>query len=87
MYRKRSRRFHPDVRNRLGPVVTAEEEVWQHYRFPFRTFHCPEEPHPGLRSYPFLGQVCRRWQRLLDCPESRQDLYRDVVIGQASEFC
>ncbi|DBA87081.1 hypothetical protein WJX79_000451 [Trebouxia sp. C0005] len=71
---------------KLGPVVTAEEEVWQHYRFPFRTFHSPEEPHPGLRSYPFLGQVCRRWQRLLDCPESRQDLYRDVVIDFGHEL-
>ncbi|DBA80730.1 hypothetical protein WJX77_008398 [Trebouxia sp. C0004] len=71
---------------KLGPVVTTEEEVWQHYRFPFRTFHCPEEPHPGLRSYPFLGQVCRRWQYLLDCPESRQDLYRDVVIDFGHEL-
>lgn len=64
-----------------GPVVSAEEEAWQHQRFPFRTYHAPDEPHPGLRSYPFLGQVCRRWQGLLDCPGSRQDLYREVVIG------
>ena len=26
-------------------------------RFPFRTIEGPNEPHPGLRSYPFLGQV------------------------------
>jgi hypothetical protein len=25
--------------------------------FPFRTLDCPGEPHPGLRAYPFLGQV------------------------------
>ena len=24
---------------------------------PFRTLDCPGEPHPGLRAYPFLGQV------------------------------
>ena len=70
-----------------GPVVTVEEETCQRLRFPFRTYYAPDEPHPGLRSYPFLGQVCQRWQRLLDCPGSRQDLYRDVVIGQAVISC
>ncbi|KAL3155844.1 hypothetical protein ABBQ32_012854 [Trebouxia sp. C0010 RCD-2024] len=71
---------------KLGPVTVPDEEVCHHHRFPFRTFHTPEEPHPGLRSYPFLGQVCRRWQHLLECPGSRQDLYREVVIDFGHEL-
>ena len=36
------------------------------------------EPHPGLRAYPFLAQVCRRWQRILDAPSSQNVLWSEV---------
>lgn len=39
---------------------------------------CEQEPHPGLRSYPFLGQVCRRWQTLLEAPSSQDLLWKEV---------
>ena len=41
---------------RIGPAYPPEEEETTH-RFPFRTYDCASEPHPGLRSYPFLSQV------------------------------
>ena len=33
------------------------EEYEEDDRNPYRHLDVPQEPHPGLRSYPFLGQV------------------------------
>ena len=41
---------------RIGPAYPTEEEDVLH-RFPFRTYDSANEPHPGLRSYPFLSQA------------------------------
>ncbi len=44
---------------RIGPVLPPEEEAAVTCHWPFRTVELPGEPHPGLRAYPFLGQVCK----------------------------
>ena len=41
------------------PQDTLTERDLQLQSFPFRTLDNPCEPHPGLRAYPFLGQVGR----------------------------
>jgi len=41
----------------LGPVMHPDDVAAGVDVFPFRTLDCPGEPHPGLRAYPFLGQV------------------------------
>lgn len=57
----------------LGPVVPSSEEANNGRGggggqlvtgvFPFRTSDDVVEPHPGLRAYPFLGQVTRWIER------------------------
>ena len=40
-------------------MLPPEEEAAVTCHWPFRTVELPGEPHPGLRAYPFLGQVCK----------------------------
>lgn len=53
---------------------------------PFRAVSCEPEPHPGLRSYPFAGQVCRRWQALLEEPTSQDLLWKELTINFGLEL-
>lgn len=45
---------------KIGPAYPTEQDSSATHRFPFRTFDTCVEPHPGLRSYPFLSQVSHR---------------------------
>ena len=65
----------------IGPVMLPEEAALldKARSLPFRTTECSGEPHPGLRSYPFLGQVCRRWNRVLSAPSAQEMLWREVT--------
>ena len=49
--------------------LTEKETILQN--FPFRTIDNPLEPHPGLRAYPFLGQV---WQGLVGFRVGTEDV-------------
>ncbi|KAK9795555.1 hypothetical protein WJX73_007392 [Symbiochloris irregularis] len=71
---------------KIGPAYPTEPDSCVTYRFPFRTFDTCVEPHPGLRSYPFLSQVCRRWQNVLCQTGSRQVLWREVVVDFGHEL-
>ncbi|KAK9823301.1 hypothetical protein WJX72_001754 [[Myrmecia] bisecta] len=71
---------------RVGPVVPPQVEALQGARMPFRTLDNPGEPHPGLRSYPFLGQVCKRWNKILCDPASREVLWQSVVVDFGHEL-
>eukprot|EP00891_Asterochloris_glomerata_P003742 jgi/Astpho2/3742/Aster-x1169 len=70
---------------RIGPVLPPEEEAAVTCHWPFRTVELPGEPHPGLRAYPFLGQVCKRWKRILQHPASLQTLFSEVCIDFGHE--
>jgi hypothetical protein len=39
----------------------------------------PDECHPGLRCYPFLAQVCKRWKRVLEMPSAQEQLWQEVT--------
>lgn len=53
----------------LGPCYDTPEDPWYIARLlPFRNAERDDQPHPGLRAYPFLGQVCKKWEALLSTP-------------------
>jgi hypothetical protein len=41
----------------LGYAYENAEDPWFLRKIPFRTHDKDDLPHPGLRAYPFLGQV------------------------------
>ena len=64
----------------LGPVISSEEANNGQLVtgvFPFRTTDDVVEPHPGLRAYPFLGQVRIKKER-----ESEREEARERVKGE-----
>jgi hypothetical protein len=69
----------------LPPVMLPEEEALYTRPLPFKTFQFPGEVHPGLRSYPFLGQVCRRWRQVMDGPAMLQ-LWSELVVDFGHEL-
>jgi hypothetical protein len=72
----------PAARAALGPAAPPPPPP----PMPFRTLDAPGEPHPGLRAYPFLGQVCRRWRGALDSPSAQAGLWPEVVIDFGHEL-
>jgi hypothetical protein len=55
-------------------------------RPPFATLDDPLEPGPGLRAYPFLAQVCRRWRDVLSGAEAMRVLWSEIVVDYAHEL-
>lgn len=49
----------------LPAEVLEDLEPWYTVQPPFRTLETDYDPHPGLRSYPFLAQVCSKWREVL----------------------
>lgn len=49
----------------VGPCWETEPDPWFIKRLPFRNQDADDQPHPGTRAYPFLGQVCKKWKHLL----------------------
>ena len=43
-------------------------------------------PHQRLRGYPFLGQVCKRWNHVLNTSEAKGKLWRDLVVDFGHEI-
>eukprot|EP00887_Chlorella_sp_A99_P004746 scaffold4.g4746.t1 len=72
--------------SRMPPVHSEEEAALYERRLPFRTASSPGDPHPGLRSYPFLPQVCRRFKAIMDSPGARALLWDEVVIDFGHEL-
>lgn len=76
----------------IGPFYTAEDEAaiaqLRAMSMPFKTHESwiGLEPHPRLRSYPFLAQVCKRWRSLLDSDGAMNVLWRDVVVDFGQEL-
>lgn len=86
----------PILGRRVPPTLTAEIAAELIYilcvlcrwvkSVPFRTLDTILEPHPRLRSYPFLGQVCKKWLTILSTPvaqvgnRSQRGVY-GVVLG------
>ncbi|CAL8465073.1 g4608 [Coccomyxa elongata] len=66
---------------KIGPISTPEFDE-SAIRMPFFT----AEPHPGLRAYPFLSQVCRRWKQVLTNPATSNILWREVIIDFGHEL-
>ncbi|GAB4823973.1 hypothetical protein N2152v2_011019 [Parachlorella kessleri] len=71
---------------KLPPVCDETEAALYERRLPFRTFDSPGEQHPGLRAYPFLGQVCKRWRQLLQKDSSQEVLWESLVIDFGHEL-
>ncbi|KAK9820853.1 hypothetical protein WJX81_004021 [Elliptochloris bilobata] len=67
---------------KVGPLYRAEEGSEHAQDMPFYS----AEPHPGLRAYPFLSQVCRRWKTVLDNPAARDVLWRELVVDFGHEL-
>lgn len=70
----------------LGPSYETGDDPWFIKKIPFRARDREDQPHPGLRSYPFLGQVCRKWKDLLNTPHAEKVLWEDVVIDFGHEL-
>ncbi|EFN57680.1 expressed protein, partial [Chlorella variabilis] len=71
--------------SKLPPVTAPEEEALYTRKLPFKTFDSPGEVHPGLRSYPFLAQVCRHWRQALEGPAALQ-LWEELVVDVGHEL-
>ncbi|MEW5297044.1 MAG: hypothetical protein WDW36_000278 [Sanguina aurantia] len=70
----------------VSSISELEELPWFKRTPPFRTTdtYC-EPPHPGLRSYPFLGQVSRKWRTLLSTPQAQALLWRSLTVDFGHE--
>ncbi len=53
----------------LGPE--GNDDYWFIKELPYRNNDRGVQPHAGLRAYPFLGQVCKKWKNLLTTPQAK----------------
>eukprot|EP00798_Chlamydomonas_sp_ICE-L_P005104 gene5104-34904_t len=70
----------------IGPSLGDEDDPWYIRSLPFRNNDRDEQPHPGIRAYPFLGQVCRKWKNLLATPIAQKQLWGRVVVDFGHEL-
>ena len=59
--------LHSALNIRYCPPLPQNDagDPWFIKALPFRNADKEEQPHPGLRSYPFLCQVCTQWKSML----------------------
>ncbi|GIM15720.1 hypothetical protein Vretimale_18439 [Volvox reticuliferus] len=55
-------------------------------RLPYRQCNIELMPSTGLRGYPFLAQVCRKWKRLLATTMAKQLIWRRLCIDLGHEL-
>ncbi|KAG1662435.1 hypothetical protein FOA52_004016 [Chlamydomonas sp. UWO 241] len=70
----------------LGPSWADTDQPWFIRGLQYRNTDSDVQPHAGLRAYPFLGQVCKKWQNLLATPIARQMLWQQLVIDFGHEL-
>ena len=65
----------------VGPCWENNDDPWFIKKLPFRNNERDEQPHPGIRAYPFLGQVCRKWKSLLATPNAQVKVHGESLGG------
>ncbi|GLC61484.1 hypothetical protein PLESTB_001761600 [Pleodorina starrii] len=63
-----------------------EDDPLRLSRLPYRQSDLELLPCTGLRGYPFLAQVCRKWKRLLGTPMAQHLIWRRVCIDLGHEL-
>ncbi|KAG2492342.1 hypothetical protein HYH03_009291 [Edaphochlamys debaryana] len=67
-------------------TVWEEDDPLQLSTLPYRQSDMELMPSTGLRGYPFLAQVCRKWRRLLDTPMAQALVWRRVTVDLGHEL-
>ncbi|GIL67061.1 hypothetical protein Vafri_20496 [Volvox africanus] len=66
--------------------VWEEDDPLQLTCLPYRQSDVEVMPSTGLRGYPFLAQVCRKWRRLLATPMAQQLVWQRLCIDLGHEL-
>ncbi|GAX82771.1 hypothetical protein CEUSTIGMA_g10197.t1 [Chlamydomonas eustigma] len=61
-------------------------DFWFIKHMKFRNDDHDEQPYAGLRAYPFLGQVCKKWNRILATDQAKAVLWSQIVIDFGHEL-
>lgn len=69
-----------------GPTWSLDDRPWFIQALPYRCDKDEEPRAQGMRSYPFLGQVCKRWKSILGTPIAKRSLWSEVVIDFGHEL-
>lgn len=72
--------------SKLPPVPNDHDSFSLEMRLPFKTHESLPEEHPGLRAYPFLAQVSKRWRDLLMSPSAQPFLWKSLIIDFSHEL-
>ncbi|KXZ44866.1 hypothetical protein GPECTOR_61g819 [Gonium pectorale] len=66
--------------------VYEEDDPLRLTSLPYQPADMQLLPPTGLRGYPFLAQVCKRWRRLLSTPLTQQLVWRRLCVDLGHEL-